>query len=91
MIYCALSSEARYHWTRNKSKWVYYIHAVVVTIRAEMDSEFTIQISWSSWFADILRIVKSSILCFNAVYLSLHIEMHCDMLKVQLDINFKHY
>ena len=45
MIYCALSSEARYHWTRNKSKWVYYIHAAVVTIRAEMDSEFTIQIS----------------------------------------------
>ena len=28
---------------------------------------------------------------FIAVYLSLHIALHCDMLKVQLNINFKHY
>ena len=28
---------------------------------------------------------------FIVVYLSLHIALHCDMLKVQLNINFKHY
>ena len=28
---------------------------------------------------------------FIAVYLSLHIALYCDMLKVQLNINFKHY
>ena len=61
-------------------------------IRAETDSEL-------SYYLEILipmihgypmdsDIISSD---FIAVYLSLHIALHCDMLKVQLNINFKHY